>query len=242
MEMHFRIVTPVYNAEKWIGDCIKSVREQTEQNWSQIVVVDGATDNTYNEAVLASGEDPRITIIKLDKRMGACSSHKLAHDLHTKNQDDIFIHLDGDDKLLHENVLNYVKTVYLTYNVWATYGDYVTESGRRSVCRRVNLQEGIRSQILVGWPFSHLRTFKCFLWDKLNQNDLLDSNGNSFASAADVAIFAPILEMCGNKIAYIPEPLYFYNDNNPLNDDKCRLQDQVRCAIEIYNKNRKSPL
>ena len=48
MEGHFRIVTTVRNAEHWIAKCIKSVLDQTDDRWTQIIVVDGAEDDTYN--------------------------------------------------------------------------------------------------------------------------------------------------------------------------------------------------
>lgn len=242
MEGYFRIVTPVYNAEKWIGPCIKSVLSQTDDRWTQIIVVDGATDNTYDEAVLAAGNDPRINIIKMKDRKGICNSHILAHDYHVRNNEDVFVHLDGDDMFLNEHTLQYLRNVYSKNDVWATYGNYVSKSGRESICRQVNINEGIREQILKGWPFSHIRTFKTFLWDKINKQDLKDSFNNDLTAAVDVAIFTPVLEMCGNRIVYIKKPLYFYNDDNPLNEDKCRLQDQVRCALEIYVKTKKARL
>lgn len=236
MEIYFRIVTPVYNAENWIGSCIKSVLSQTDDKWTQIIIVDGATDNTYNEAVLAANNDPRIKIIKSDLRKGAYSSHRLAHSLHERNEQDVFVHLDGDDYLLNDKVFSLLRGVYEKHKVWATYGNYVTSSGKKSTCRPVDLEEGIRHQILKNWPFSHLRTFKCFLWEKLKNDAFLDSSGKELTSAVDVAIFAPILEMCGNRIAFIKTPLYFYNDTTGINDHSVMLNEQVRSALEIYKK------
>lgn len=238
MEGYFRIITPVYNSEKWIGDCIRSVLSQTDEKWTQIVVVDGSTDNTYEEALLAANGDPRINIISVENRAGICNSHVIAHDYSVRNSEDVFVHLDGDDSFLNNQTLEYIRKVYSQNNVWATYGNYTTHSGKSSVCRSVDITEGVREQILKGWPFSHLRTFKTFLWDKVNKQDLKDKDNNNLTAAVDVAIFTPILEMCGNRIAYIKKPLYKYNDGNPLNEDKCRLQDQVRCALEIYGKKR----
>ncbi|MGA3013586.1 MAG: glycosyltransferase family 2 protein [Bacteroidales bacterium] len=40
------IISPVYNHEKYITACIKSVRSQTFPDWEMIIINDGSTDNT----------------------------------------------------------------------------------------------------------------------------------------------------------------------------------------------------
>jgi glycosyltransferase involved in cell wall biosynthesis len=243
MEGHFRIVTTVYNAEDYIEDCIKSVLGQTDERWTQVVIVDGATDATAERAELAASGDPRITIVKKPERKGICDSHKMAHNMSPREEGDVFIHLDGDDFLLYRESLEYIRDVYTkNLNIWATYGSYIAKSGASCISRPVDLTEGIREQIKKGWPFSHPRTFRAFLWDKIKEDYLRDSEGNDYTSAVDVAIMSPILEMCGNRIAFIKNPLYFYNDKNELNEHKVSIRDQARCALDVLSKNKLQPL
>jgi glycosyltransferase involved in cell wall biosynthesis len=54
------IVSPAYNHEKFIADCIKSVIAQTYTNWEMIIVDDGSTDSTYSIAREYSRIDKRI--------------------------------------------------------------------------------------------------------------------------------------------------------------------------------------
>ena len=45
-ELKITIVTAVYNGEKYIEECIKSIMNQTYQNFEHIIMDGGSTDNT----------------------------------------------------------------------------------------------------------------------------------------------------------------------------------------------------
>jgi glycosyltransferase involved in cell wall biosynthesis len=54
------IISPAYNHEKFIADCIESVLAQTYTNWEMIIVDDGSSDSTYPIACDYSQKDSRI--------------------------------------------------------------------------------------------------------------------------------------------------------------------------------------
>ncbi|HEX6066433.1 MAG TPA: glycosyltransferase family 2 protein, partial [Longimicrobiales bacterium] len=60
------IITPVYNAERYIARCINSVLAQSYGRWEQLIVDDGSTDATA--AVIATFNDPRIRYFRLPHR------------------------------------------------------------------------------------------------------------------------------------------------------------------------------
>ncbi len=57
------IITPVYNAEKYIERCVNSVLNQTYENIEFIIVNDGSTDNTAKILNRLKKNDSRIMVI-----------------------------------------------------------------------------------------------------------------------------------------------------------------------------------
>lgn len=57
------IIVPFYNAEKFIAQCIQSIKNQTYKHWELILVNDGSTDKSTDIAKLYSKQDDRIHLI-----------------------------------------------------------------------------------------------------------------------------------------------------------------------------------
>lgn len=64
------ILTPTFNAEKFIRATIKSVQEQTYENWEMILVDDASTDNTVSIIEDFAQRDNRIKLFKLSENRG----------------------------------------------------------------------------------------------------------------------------------------------------------------------------
>ena len=86
------------------------------------------------------------------------------------------------------------------------------------------------------WQSSHLRTFKHHLWQKINHEDLLDTDGNFYKMTWDLSFMFPMLEMSDSRSFFIEKLLYVYNLDNPFNDHKVDNSYQLRLESEIRNK------
>jgi len=70
------VIMPSYNTADYISDSIKSVQNQTYENWELIIVDDCSTDAT--EKVVNSFNDSRIRFFKNEKNSGAAVSRNKA--------------------------------------------------------------------------------------------------------------------------------------------------------------------
>lgn len=62
------VITPMYNAEKYIAETLQSVIKQTYQNWEMIIVNNKSTDNSVK--IVKSFKDKRIRLIELEYNSG----------------------------------------------------------------------------------------------------------------------------------------------------------------------------
>ena len=56
------IITPVYNGEKYLAECIESVLNQSYKNWDYCIVNNCSTDKTREIAEEYARKDPRIRV------------------------------------------------------------------------------------------------------------------------------------------------------------------------------------
>jgi hypothetical protein len=158
----------------------------------------------------------------------------------TFDDDDIVIELDGDDFLLDSDVVSDIRNIYSDGKVWLTNGSFMYSDGNPGFSSECN-PDTVRKDV---FRFSHLRTWKTFLWKSIPEDYLKDDDGTYFKSAADVAYSLPMVEMAGDKhYKFISDILYVYNEQNPFNDHKPGSRsgsqfEQIRCNQIIRNKKK----
>src|SRR5919109_2101835 len=72
------VVTPVYNGESHLRECIESVLAQTYQNWDYTIVNNCSTDGTLDIAMEYAARDPRIRIHNNDAFVRVTENHNIA--------------------------------------------------------------------------------------------------------------------------------------------------------------------
>jgi glycosyltransferase involved in cell wall biosynthesis len=72
------VVTPAYNEEEYIAECIESVLAQTYQNWDYTVVNNCSKDKTLEIARRYAAKDPRIRVHDNEQFLEMIPNHNVA--------------------------------------------------------------------------------------------------------------------------------------------------------------------
>ena len=73
------VVTPVYNGEKYLAECIESVLAQTYQHWEYIIVDNRSTDRSRDIIQRYSKKDKRIRLHSNTEFVSAIENHHIAY-------------------------------------------------------------------------------------------------------------------------------------------------------------------
>lgn len=101
------IIIPLFNTEKWIGEMVDSILDQTYTNWELLIVDDGSTDNSSK--VVERYQDERINLLhrdRLPKGAPTCRNIGLEN-----SQGKYVVFIDSDDLLLPHAIEQRVKAI-----------------------------------------------------------------------------------------------------------------------------------
>ena len=73
------VITPVYNAEKYLAECIESVLAQTYENWEYIIVNNCSTDGSLEIIRRYADKHKRILLHNNKEFVSAIENHHIAY-------------------------------------------------------------------------------------------------------------------------------------------------------------------
>lgn len=126
--MAVSVIMPAYNSERFIGEAIQSVLNQTLQDWELIVVNDCSSDNTANIIKLFS--DRRIRLINMQQNQGPAMARIIGTD---EASYEYVSYFDSDDRLCPRAFEVLSAEFKKEHNPVLVYADYVRidEHGNR---------------------------------------------------------------------------------------------------------------
>lgn len=242
------LVSPFWNAEKYIEKHILSVASQDYDNYVHILIDDASTDSSYEKARDTIDSLPeklrdRFRLIQNTENRGAIANQITG--ISNCKHDDIVILLDGDDWLINNNtIFHYYNDLYdqgyeFTYgSMWSIVDNIPLIAQEYPI--EVKKTRSYRDH-LFNWkiPYTHLRTCLGKYFFSLNTDNFKIDN-QWMKSGADNPLFYELIEKVEpEKIYCNREIVCMYNDANPLNDYKIRGTEQNQNANLSYRNESK---
>ncbi len=208
----FSIIVPIYNASKYLADCVNSVLMQEMNNYELILVDDGSTDDSIN--ICDAFSEKNETVKVFHKVNEGPIPTRLFGLKHAKGK--YVVHLDADDYLERDTLKN-LESAFEKYQCDCII--YGFRSFMEDKTLRVYTVD--EDFLLTSKHEICLRIFSSFeynaLWRKAYKRDVVDHGDLSrfyhFHKGEDLLLSLGILRCCSN-VLFTKKILYNYRMND----------------------------
>ena len=226
------IIVPIYNADKYLKDCIESVLNQSFTKYELLLIDDGSEDNSLDICKYYAKIDCRIVVFKQEN-----SGVSMARNAGIKLAKGKYItFLDSDDQLSNiylERLLYYIKK---------TEADIVCAGHR--ITKRYNRYKNVAypnklylEKEFVEKFYEFNKKISTAPWSKLYKRSIIEDNGVVFPKGVpygEDAIFNIQYFMYCKKIYICSDILYDYNYTNVNTAVKKTYMEFVKYMRDIY--------
>jgi teichuronic acid biosynthesis glycosyltransferase TuaG len=146
------IITPTFNAQRFLQQTIESVQAQTHKNWEMIVVDDRSRDDTWELASSLAQSDPRIKPIRHQQNQGAAAARNTGL---AAAQGALVAFLDGDDlwlphKLERQLLQMREDEIFFSYTAFRRINEDGTMVGRlRPIPAKLGYRDLLKNTAIV---------------------------------------------------------------------------------------------
>lgn len=218
------IIVPIYNSEKYINECIKSLQKQSYTNLEIILINDGSTDRSLEICHEFAKNDERIKIIN-QANFGVSSARNRGILL---SSGDYIGFVDSDDVIEGEMFENLVKRIeYEKGDICAMISYSIKPiQNRLKTKETINSSEAIKQLLLLRFPTS---LWAYFYKANIVKKNILNTDIHFFE---DFEMNFRIL--CSvDKILLVKEELYKYRSHD-YNTNKQSLNHKRMDILNIY--------
>ena len=212
------IIVPIYNMERYLEECIKSIRKQTYKHIEIVLVDDGSTDKSYEICLSHQKLDKRIKVIQ-QKNSGV----SVARNTGIINSEGSWVmFVDPDDTISEEIIESLLEKVSKDVEVIACTC-LAFQEGKEAVCHffdgdfcftSMEEKKHLYKQLLdmkYGQKGENIFTAIGVPWGKLYKRSLLEKvRFIPTLKRAQDNIFNLEIFCTAKTVIYIDEPLYHY--------------------------------
>lgn len=178
----FSIIMPVYNAEKYVEQSIKSVLNQTFTNFELIIIDDCSKDNSYSICQKFE-KDKRIILKKNSNNLGVADTRNYGICL---AKGFYITFLDADDYLERKlleiafKCLKNKKVDYLKYGVFEEYFNYKNKLEYTRFCQCTNCYYDNKKDILMESIKLERYPLFGYVWNTFYKSNIINDNNIKF--------------------------------------------------------------
>lgn len=234
------VIIPMYNVEKYIGDCLNSVLEQTFQDFEVILVDDCSTDDSRQIAESFLDKfSGRLKIFSMEKNSGVALSRNRGSIL---SRGEYVFFVDSDDMVTKTGLEEmYYYAQKFNADVVHTTKNYVMEEDGSGI--KLMHNRGYSSNDEVFMPDMSDRVqiviknnLWCAPWRYLIKRDLLLENEifSPDSHAASDQVLARCVFLCAKKLLIVPVATCLYRKSeNSITRTKKTPEYRIQLWVEI---------
>lgn len=226
------VIIPVYNAEKYLDECLMSVCGQTMNEMEVIIINDGSIDNSLEIVKTYTSIIPNLKVIStLNKGAGH------ARNIGLDNACGEFIKfLDADDKLPTSDTLEKLYSISSQYDIDVLVGKYYAHFGKMNLSGLYNTLGQEKSGIIdleknKSYPFEEMPG----IGDKFFKRELIGNLRFSERKWEDLS-FTPVLMADAKRLYFLNDIIYDYRmtiHNSSLNG--CIHASNIFEFFDVYD-------
>lgn len=239
------VIVPVFNAEKYLVECVESIRNQTLQDIEIILVDDGSTDGSPVICDELAKKDGRIKVVhKTNGGVSSARNEGLKHVTGT-----YYAFVDSDD-LIDVEMYNdmYVQAEKYSVPLAICSGYYYSSDACTPItdCTRevqkLN-QEDLINQFLFGNERGRA-VLAISVWCKMYRTERFSHiSFNETLKLAEDENYATFVSVACDEFCFIDKPYYYYRKNTesltykPFSEDNCNILQVLQTRQSCYENN-----
>ena len=237
------IIVPVYNVEKYLYNCLRSISQQTYNKFEVILVDDGSTDTSGNICDEYVKKDKRFKVYH-KKNGGVSSARNYGLDrIHGE-----WVYFCDADDILYENALATLRMNF-DENVDSTMGGYIRINVQGETIEENKKYENLHlslEEVLADFYEPWFKMFNGYIWNRLFRKNIIEKHHLRFREdifiKEDGLFLIQYLCRCNNGTYYNTKPIYKYIEhsssamNSKLKEINKVSMSRLKASLECYRE------
>ena len=220
------IIIPIYNAERWLNECLMSIVRQSYKEFEVLMVDDGSKDGSKSICTAFTEKDSRFLYFYQDNAgVSVARNTGLQH-----AKGDWISFVDSDD-MIDKGFLGEMMNHVDGYDaVWCGFSTSEDGFGKRGDFTSFSKEKLIRNIIFE-------KGKKPQLWSLIYRKSIIDKHNLQFTPGCirneDYEFFMKYFTVCEKPIARIGYAGYYYRQNPQSVMHQRRSQQSVLMSIQV---------